>query len=170
MPPPIKLDNFTEFEVLIIYEAHALLSYLIHPDLYEVTGNNEYNQEARFHSEVCYDLFLTRLVEFTTPGQVEIGTKKDQYSLLRGLQWLVQDRYPDDISLSQLRNSVNLLSDWLGGEIDFDFWCGELEMEFHLRVNRSKIINWCSNFTKHTITRLNHLLCCVLFIARLVTN
>jgi len=149
----LNLNNYGEFEALILYEAHCYLAEMIHVDFYEVHGTKPH-QRAVFHNTLVYDLFIIKMVELISPSSITISGERKNFSIMDGMGWLCFKQYPKLRTLNKLRTSYTVFNKWLNEEIEISFWCALLKRKLTIKVERNKIINWSANITKHTPFRL----------------
>ena len=110
--------------------------------------------EVIFHDRAHRDLFLIRLLDFVK----ESGSKQ-----LTGISGSCLDvlkeacatkAFDIDGSVSELRNSVQALEEWLNHKKSITLWLPTLDVKATLYVSRLEFLNITGNHSKHNLSRL----------------
>ena len=154
--PVIRSDG--DLEVVVLHEAHCVLATIVGPDLYNVGGEAP-AQSIMFHDRSSFNLFLIYLIEFTAEGQKSafIDERFQNLSLLSGLH-KVCDFHTDECEKHSLIEGILRLEEWLAKEINFNFWCPEVDKEVEFKLKNKALISFGANTAKHNLLRLSKLI------------
>jgi len=153
-----NITSLGDLEVATLVEHQEAFPDILHPDLYEVLGKPP-EQSILFHNEMCFDLFLIRVAELfaESASNVDIDGTKMNLSLFGAAKWF-RDQHPEEAEEAQLTESIARLEKWMELEVDFEFWCSEVETQFKITMSRARMIAFAGNLTKHNMLRINKLL------------
>jgi hypothetical protein len=144
-----------DLEVVVLYEAHALLAELISAEYYTLVGSPP--KEVRFHTSAAMWNFCVHVHELIAEGPNVAVEGVTRPSLLDGLGWFGR-RHPSEARGAGLDAAVATLAEWLAAEREVKFWCADVDTEFQFRMARADLIKFAANFSKHRLLRLNKLM------------
>ena len=152
------IQSIGDLEVLVLHEAHEALSEIISPQMYAVLGTPP-DQQAQFHNEITFKLFLVLIIEFFAEGvrNVSIDGNIENLSLIAGIQ-RVCEMHPDEANASGLDSAVAGLQSWIIREVPFRFWCADLQKDIRVSLTNARLISYGANATKHHLLRISDLL------------
>lgn len=158
MPSVAAVQSEGDLEVLLLHESHTVLADIIGPDLYTISGQHP-EQVVLFDDRKAFDYFLIRVFEFFAEGTRSsyIDEKRQNWSLLKGLQWL-NERYPDEATISGLDRTVISVDEWGREEVQFQFWCPEVSSDVSFPLTNIRLLSFAANTAKHHLFRLSDLL------------
>ena len=158
MPSVAAIQSEGDLEVVLLHETHSVLAEIIGPELYSVGGTPP-EQSVLFHTRSSFNLFLILVVEFFAEGprSAFINNKFQNWSLLKGLRWFCE-RYPDEANATGLQESVSSLEFWVGKEVNFQFWCPDVNSNVSFSLKNEQLISFGANTAKHHLFRLSDLL------------
>ncbi len=147
-----------DLEVITLYEAHSALATIISPDLYDVLGKSP-NQQITFKNEVSFDLFLILVSELFLQGRksIRIKDKSLKLSLFESIGFLIESHL-DETKNCGIDKAYKELDMWIKNEIDFEFWCGELQKQIRFSISNEQLLWFGANTVKHNLLRLSDLI------------
>lgn len=147
-----------DLEIALLHEAHAALAEIIGPELYSLSGAAQ-DQEAWFHTESHFNLFLILAVEFFAEGprSAFIDEKYQNWSLLKGLEWLCAEHQAES-QATGLGDGVSTLEGWTAKEVPMRFWCPAVDTHVEFPLRNSQLIAFGANAAKHHLFRLSDVL------------
>lgn len=154
--PAIQSEG--DFEVVMMHEAHSLLSDIINSELYSLPESSL--AQALFHSHLSFNMFLILLVEFFADGTrcSFINNKYQNWSILKGLQWF-SETHPNEANVSGLAAAISTFEIWISNIVPFQFWCAEVsDSRVELQLKNEQLISFGANIAKHHLLRLSELL------------
>jgi len=154
--PAIQSEG--DLEVVLLHEAHSALAALVGPALYTV-GGDQPEQSCQFHNHPCFDLFLILLIEFFAEGTrcAQVTGKYQNWSLMRGLQWLCE-KHPDETQSTGLGLALDNLDAWTKREVQVRFWCPDVNRHVEFALINEHLVWFGANTAKHHLLRLSQLL------------
>lgn len=114
------------------------------PEGATIRPNDSYNAE----------LFNILLVDFISPVNSDFGQADSLCSALS--QICNSPNFDHDNSLSELKEAVSALSDWMNHEAMFEkIWLPSIEKEMSITMKREEFIRICGDISKHNPLRLS---------------
>jgi hypothetical protein len=153
-----RISSEGDLEIAILHENQSAFTDIINPTLYTVQGEPP-EQNILFHNDACFDLFLIHVAEVFAEGtnNVVLNGKNCNFSLFSGSLWLCK-KYESETCEVGLNAACDMLKLWLDQTTPFEFWCGELDIQFKLIMSRRELISFAGNLSKHNVLRLNALM------------
>jgi hypothetical protein len=145
-----------DIEAVILHENKDAFAAIINKDLYRVGGNPP-DQNIRFHSHSCFDLFCIHVFELLAESSVELPDKSYSLSLFTGARWVV-DRHKDAWDSSEFIEAYDRLDSWLKEKPQFSFWCGDISKQIEFNLSRRKVLRFAQLLSKHNLFRLTGVL------------
>lgn len=110
--------------------------------------------EVLFHDRAHRDLFLIRLLDFVKEsGSKQLtGIAGSCLAVLK--EACATGSFDVDGSVSDLRNSIQVLEDWLSHKRSITLWLPTLNINATLDVSRLEFLNITGNHSKHNLSRL----------------
>jgi hypothetical protein len=110
--------------------------------------------EVLFHDCAHRDLFLIRLLDFVKESGSKQLTGISGSCLAVLKEACVTKSFDVDGSVSDLRNSVQALEEWLSHKKSITLWLPTLDVNATLEVSRLEFLNITGNHSKHNLSRL----------------
>lgn len=147
-----------DLEVVLLHEAHSALAALVGPALYTVGGDPP-EQSCTFHNRPCFELFLILLIELFVEGtqSAQVGGKYQNWSLMRGLQWLCT-AHPQETQHTGLGVALSNLESWTEREVQLRFWCPHANRHLEFSLRNDQLLWFGANTAKHHLLRLSQLM------------
>ena len=153
---PFKVTTAGDLEAVILAESFELLSDVVGPYMYRVSGEPG-QQQAMFASSELLALFYIRVHEFLADA-TDISRAAgipSTLSLLSGGLWLA-DRYVTIAGGESLRAPYERARDWFDRRHRLVFWAPSVWRHLRLELSMGQLIAMRSNLAKHQVLRLNN--------------
>lgn len=111
---------------------------------------------AYFHNQNMFDMFFLRVHEFFAKTKISNNVRPG-LSLFDGLKW-VADKYIDESAETKLSESLLVLENWISREVQFGFFCPDVDHQIDFMLSNKNLIAFYANSTKHHLLRLSGLL------------
>lgn len=144
-----------DLEAVILAESFDLLSSIVGPYMYEVSGGPD-EQQATFATAEIHALFYIRVHEFLADATRISASNSipSTLSLFSGGRWLAT-RYPELAERAGLRSAYNATNEWLEQTHRIVFWAPSIWRHLRLELPMSSLISMRANMEKHQLLRLS---------------
>lgn len=155
MTERLRITSVGDLEASVLAESYDLLSSIVGPYMYRVSGSSG-AQQAVFESREVLALFYIRVHEFlaAAPEVPAVPGTPHNLSLFSAGGWL-SDRYPDEAANAGLREAYDQGASWFGQDHRIVFWAPSVWRHLRLELPMSALIAMRANLEKHQLMRLD---------------
>jgi len=144
-----------DLEAVILAESFDLLSSIVGPYMYKVSGGPG-EQQAIFATAEIHALFYIRVHEFLADATriSTVSSIPSALSLFSGGRWLAS-RYPERADRAGLRGAYDAANEWLEQKHRIVFWAPSIWRHLRLELPMFALISMRANMEKHQLLRLS---------------
>lgn len=152
-PSPIKTVG--DLEAVVLAESYDLLSSVVGPYMYAVSGRPG-EQQAVFGSSEIQAIFYIRVHEFlaVTTKVPAVDGVPQALSLFSAGAWLSQ-RFPEEAREAGLDTAHHRADEWLKRVHRIVFWAPSVGRHLRLELSMATLIAMRANLEKHQLLRLD---------------
>lgn len=155
MADPVLIKTVGDLEAVVLAESYDLLSSIVGPYMYAVSGRPG-EQQAVFDSREIQALFYIRVHEFLAAARKvpAVDGVPPALSLFSAGSWLSQ-RFPEQAREAGLDTAHRRADDWLKRVHRIVFWAPSVWRHLRLELSMATLIAMRANLEKHQLLRLD---------------
>lgn len=143
--------NEMEKEVVYLSAVVELLRSMVNYELLLVVGSGDH-QQVQFNTSTHRQFFFIGLVDFLSQTDPKAPVPATPYlSALRAIS--NAPSFDVNGSVDDLKNAVNVFTEWLREEIAVDTWLPSISLQVNIRITRVLLLKIVGNLSKHNTLR-----------------